>query len=53
MMPDAKRIGILYTTSESNSISTIATYKELAPNYGFEIVDTGVATQADVPLCRG
>ena len=50
MMPDAKRIGILYTTSESNSISTIATYKELAPNYGFEIVDTGVATQADVPL---
>jgi putative ABC transport system substrate-binding protein len=50
ILPDAKKIGILYTTSETNSISTIATYKELAPNYGFEIVDTGINTIADVDL---
>lgn len=50
MMPDAKKIGILYTTSEANSISTIATYKELAPKYDFEIVDTGINTIADVDL---
>lgn len=50
MMPDATKIGILYTTSEANSISTIATYKELASGYGFEIVDTGINTIADVDL---
>ncbi len=50
MMPDAKKIGILYTTSEANSISTIATYKELASKYDFEIVDTGINTIADVDL---
>lgn len=50
LMPDAKSIGILYTTSEANSISTIETYKELAGDYGFEIVDTGISTIADVEL---
>ena len=50
MMPEAKKIGILYTTSETNSVSTIATYKELAGDYGFEIVDTGINTIADVDM---
>ncbi|MDO4331466.1 MAG: ABC transporter substrate-binding protein [Eubacteriales bacterium] len=50
VLPDAKTIGILYTTSEANSISTIETYKELAGEYGFEIVDTGINTLADVEL---
>ena len=50
LMPDAKTVGILYTTSEANSISTIETYKELAGDYGFEIVDTGISTIADVEL---
>lgn len=50
ILPDAKNIGIMYTTSEVNSESTIATYKELAPEYGFEIVDSGVASSADIPL---
>ena len=42
MLPDAKTIGIIYTTSETNSVSTIASYKEAAPDYGFEIVETGI-----------
>lgn len=50
ILPDAKKIGIIYTTSEANSISTIETYKELAGNYGFEIVDTGINVIADVDL---
>lgn len=50
MLPDATKIGILYTTSEVNSLSTIEIYKELAPNYGFEIVESGVSTSADIPL---
>ena len=50
MMPDAKTVGILYTTSEANSISTIKEYKEKAGNYGLEIVDTGINTIADVEM---
>lgn len=50
MMPDAKKIGILYTTSEANSCSTIEEYKALAGNYDFEIADTGINTPADVEL---
>ncbi len=50
LMPDATRIGILYTTSETNSVSAIEKYKELAPKYGFEIVESGVSAAADIPL---
>lgn len=50
IMPDAKTIGILYTTSETNSESTIAEYKKYAGDYGFEIVDSGINTIADVPM---
>ena len=50
MLPEAKTIGIIYTTSETNSVSTIAEYKANAAEYGFEIVDTGINTIADVPM---
>lgn len=50
LMPDAKKIGILYTTSEANSLSTIETYKELAGNYGFEIVEKGISVSSDLPM---
>lgn len=50
ILPEAKTIGILYTTSEANSVSTIAQYKEAAGNYGFEIVDSGINTIADVDM---
>ena len=50
MLPDAKKVGILYTTSEVNSISAIEEYKALAPEYGFEIVESGISTIADIPL---
>ena len=50
LMPDAKKIGILYTTSEANSVSTIQEYKDNAEKYGCEIVDTGINTIADVEM---
>ena len=50
MMPEAKKIGILYTTSEANSCSTIEQYKSIAGDYGFEIVDTGINTSADIEI---
>lgn len=48
IMPDAKTIGVLYTTSEANSVSQLKKLKELAPNYGFEIVDVGVTDASEV-----
>ena len=49
MMPDAKTIGILYTTSEANSVSTLEDYKAAAPDYGFEIVEKGITNAAEIP----
>ena len=50
LMPDAKKIGILYTSSEANSLSSLKTYETLAPAYGFEIVGQSVDTGADIPM---
>lgn len=50
VLPEAKTIGIIYTTSEANSVSTIEEYKAHAAEYGFEIVESGINTQADVAL---
>ena len=43
-------MGILYTTSETNSVSTIEVYKAYAADFGFEIVESGITTAADIPL---
>ena len=50
ILPDAEKVGIMYTTSEANSISALETYKELAGDYGFEIVESGISTTADISL---
>lgn len=48
MQPEAKNIGIIYTTSEPNSVSAIAEYEEKAAAYGFTIEALGVSAQAEV-----
>lgn len=48
LQPDADTIGIIYTTSEANSVSTIAEYQEKAPGYGFTIEAIGVTAQSEV-----
>lgn len=50
MLPDAKKIGIMYTTSEANSVSAIEEYKSLVKKYDFELVEKGITTTADVSL---
>ncbi len=50
ILPDATKIGIMYSTSEINSLSAIEEYKAVAPSYGFEIVESGISTTADIPL---
>ncbi len=49
LQPDVKKIGILYTTSEANSISQLATMEELAAAEGVQIVASGVQSAADIP----
>lgn len=50
ILPNAKTIGIMYTTSEVNSESAITEYQALAPEYGFEIVTSGISSSADISL---
>ena len=48
LQPNAKTIGIIYTTSEPNSVSSIAEYKAKAGDYGFTIDDIGITAQSEV-----
>ena len=48
LAPNAKNIGVLYTTSESNSEVQLKEIKAKAPEFGFKIVEAGVATTNDV-----
>ena len=48
LQPDADTIGIVYTTSEANSVYSISVYEELATDYGFTIDAVGVTSQAEV-----
>lgn len=47
LQPDAKTIGIIYTTSEPNSVSAIEEYKENASKFGFTIEAVGITAQAE------
>jgi putative ABC transport system substrate-binding protein len=47
-LPNSKKIGIIYTTSEPNSVTHLAKFKEIAPKYGFEIIEVGVTNASEV-----
>lgn len=48
LQPEAKTIGILYTTSEPNSVSAVREYEAKAADYGFVIETIGVMQQSEV-----
>lgn len=50
MFPDAKNIGILYTTSEVNSVSAIEEYQDLAGRFNVSIVVQSIDQGSDMPL---
>lgn len=50
LMPEAKTIGVLYTTSEENSISNIARLEEIVKEYDFTLVTKGISAPADIPM---
>ena len=47
--PDVKKIGVLYTTTEANSVSHLKIFKELCSAKGVEVVESGVSGSADIP----
>ena len=47
LQPEAKTIGIVYTTSEANSVYSVKVYEEKAAEYGFTIASVGVTAQSD------
>lgn len=49
LIPDAKKLGILYNTSERNSEVQVDMAKKLAGEYGLEIVSSGITSTNEVP----
>lgn len=50
MFPDTKNVGMLYTTSEVNSVSAIEDYKKAATKYNVNIVVQSIDQGSDMPL---
>lgn len=49
MQPSVKKIGILYTSSEDNSIANLARFKEVCEQKGVEVVPSAVQNASDIP----
>lgn len=49
LIPNARKVGILYNTSETNSEIQINHAKEKAKAFGLEIITTGITSVNDVP----
>lgn len=49
MQPEAKTIGVLYTTSEANSITQLGLLQAAAEKQGMEVVASGIQNDADIP----
>lgn len=48
LVPDAKKVGILYNTSEVNSEAEVERAKKIAPEYGLEIITKGVTNVNEI-----
>lgn len=49
ILPEATSIGIIYTTSEANSVSTIAEYEAAVAEYGFTLETVGITDSSELP----
>jgi putative ABC transport system substrate-binding protein len=47
-LPEATKIGVVYTTSEPNSVVQLEVLTAAAPEYGFEIVPMGITNGAEI-----
>lgn len=46
---NVKKIGILYTASEDNSVSNLKRFKEICEEHNIEVVDSAVQGASDIP----
>lgn len=49
MQPDVKSIGILYTSSEDNSVSNLKTFKKICEKENIKVEASAVQSASDVP----
>lgn len=49
VQPDVKKIGVLYTNTEANSVSHLKTFKEVCSKNDIEVVEQSVSGAADIP----
>ncbi|ADL53701.1 ABC transporter substrate-binding protein [Clostridium cellulovorans] len=49
LVPTAKKVGIIYNTSEVNAEIQIEKAKAAAPNFGLEIITAGITSTNDIP----
>lgn len=49
MQPEVKKIGVLYTTSEANSVSHLKKLEKLAAEKNIKIISQGVQGASDIP----
>jgi putative ABC transport system substrate-binding protein len=47
-LPEAKTIGVIYTTGEPNSVSHLASFQALAGEYGFSVEAVGITGPSEV-----
>ncbi|MTI66603.1 MAG: ABC transporter substrate-binding protein [Firmicutes bacterium] len=53
LMPDAKKIGVLYNTSEINSEILVDQLKEVSKKQGYEVIEAGVTSTNEVSQAIG
>lgn len=49
LQPNVEKIGVLYTTSEPNSITQLNTFKDVCKKYNIEVVSSGIQNDSDIP----
>lgn len=49
MQPDVQKIGVLYTTSEPNSLSNLAVFRTLCEQNSIELIAKGVQSATEIP----
>jgi putative ABC transport system substrate-binding protein len=49
LLPNSKKVGILYNTSENNSEIQVEHAKTISPDFGLEVVSTGITNVNEIP----
>lgn len=48
ILPNAKKVGMVYNPGEANSVAVVETFKQLLPQYGMELVEAAAPRTVDV-----